>query len=436
MQTKTWLWGGWVLAGLAGLPSCGGATETGILINLGMVPAATQKITLKTTLDGRQPTSIDTMELASGTTRFGLSVPASLSGSLSIELTAIDADTCIQGTAQTSLSLPTERGKEIVADFMTLTPRKCDNPPPPPTCAKNTLCAYAFSPTNKSLFGVHAISPSDIWAVGAVGTILHWDGQAWRSVSVPAAAGRDLFDVWASGPKDVWVVGASTTVAGGLTLHYDGTAWTSVSNGSTWDLNGIHGLSANEIYAVGDNDPLIGGSGEFWKWNGTMWSKMSNSVSGQLWRVFAVSSMEIWAMGFSATLIKHTGTSANFVSLSSIGLSASAELRHMWGTGSSNLFLVGSNGFAAHYDGSMWLKMTQSATTSTLYAVQGTTATGTVYALGNNGWLFTSSPPYSAFTPVANPPTNSTSLRELAIAQDGSAWVTGLNGFIAQLGTQ
>lgn len=108
----------------------------------------------------------------------------------------------------------------------------------------------------------------------------------------------------------------------------------------------------------------------------------------------------------------------------------------MWGTGSNNLFLVGSDGFAAHYNGSAWARMTQSATTATLFAVQGTTATGTVYALGNSGWLFTSDPPYNTFTPVASPPINSTNLRELAIAQDGSAWIVGFKGFIAQLGTQ
>jgi hypothetical protein len=212
------------------------------------------------------------------------------------------------------------------------------------------------------------------------------------------------------------------------------TTWTAVPNGSSWDLNGIHGLSPNEVYAVGDNDPLMAGPGEFWKWNGAQWSKMANAVNGQLWRVFAVSSTEIWAAGFTGTLIKHNGSAASAVNLSSIGVTATTELRGIWGTGSSNLFLVGSNGFAARFNGSAWARMTQTATTATLYAVQGTTATGTVYALGNNGWLFTSDPPYTAFTPLANPPTNSTSLRELAIASDGSAWVVGLNGFIAQLG--
>ena len=423
---------------LAAMAGCGGATETGILVNVGSVPAAATTVTMKVLLDGKEPTMISQQELqAAGLSRFGLALPSSLSGSLSIELTAFDSDRCIQGTAQTSLSLPSERGREIVADFVLRVPRTCENPPKPPTCAKNTLCTYAFSPVNKTLLGVYAIAPNDIWAVGSVGTVIHWDGTAWRTVSLGALnTTRDLFDVWASGPNDVWIVGASTATEFGLALRYNGTSWSKPFVMANHDLNGIHGLSANEIYAVGDNDPILGGAGEFWKWNGSQWSKMSNGVSGQLWRVFAVSSTEIWAMGFQSTLIRHNGTSATSVSSSTIGAGPSTELRHMWGTGSNNLFLVGSGGFAARYNGTSWSRVTHTAGTSTLYAVQGTSATGTVYALGNNGWLLTSDPPYTTFVPTATPPMVSTDLRELAIAQDGSAWVVGFGGYLGQLGTQ
>ena len=345
----------------------------------------------------------------------------------------------MQGTAQATVSLPTERGKEVVADFMAVVPRKCENPPKPPACAKNTLCTYAFSPTTQTLFGIHAISPTDIWAVGNAGTVLHWDGTAWRKVNLGAAStSRNLFDVWASGPNDVWVVGATGTMMGdrAIILRWNGTAWTTVPNGSTRDLNGIHGLSANEIYAVGENTFSVGDPGEFWKWNGSQWSPMSNSVNGRLWRVWAVSSTEIWAMGLVGTLIKHNGSMATAVNLSSIGATSSTQFRQMWGTDSNNLFLVGGSGFAARYNGT-WNRITQTATTfHTLYSVYGTTATGTVYAVGGGGWLFRSDPPYTSFLPLADPPIITTDLRELAIAQDGTAWTSGLNGYLGQLGSQ
>lgn len=437
MYAKQWLRCGLAMLGWSTLASCGGPTETGILVNLGGVPAAATTVTMKVTLDDKEPAMDYQKEFqAQGFTRFGLAVPASASGSLRVDLTALDSDRCVQGTAQTSLSLPTERGKELVADFMTLVPRKCENPPKPPACTKNTVCTYAFSPTNKSLFGVHAIAPNDIWAVGSVGTVLHWDGTAWRSVSLGTlSTTRDLFDVWASGPNDVWVVGGASLTDFALTLHFDGTTWTRPFLSANNDLNGIHGLSANEVYAVGDNDPTLGGLGEFWKWNGSQWSKVNNSVNGQLWRVFAVSSTEIWAMGFQNTLIKHNGNTGSYVNLTSIGATSSTQHRHMWGTDSNNLFLVGSGGFAARFNGT-WARVSQTASSDILYAVRGTTSTGTVYALGNGGWLLTSEPPYTSFVPLATPPMVTSDLRELTIAPDGSAWLVGLNGFLGQLGTQ
>ncbi|NJK88983.1 MAG: hypothetical protein HC923_05965 [Myxococcales bacterium] len=85
------------------------------------------------------------------------------------------------------------------------------------------------SPTTQNLWGVFAVTPGDVWAVGggttpptvdAEPTVLRWDGAAWSVVSVPAlepAAASQLFKVWASGPADVYIVGAL-----GVILNWDG----------------------------------------------------------------------------------------------------------------------------------------------------------------------------------------------------------------------
>jgi hypothetical protein len=55
--------------------------------------------------------------------------------------------------------------------------------------------------------------------VGHDTVIVHWDGQAWSTVSVdPSAAQLGLGGIWGTGPKDVWAVGT-----GGI-LHWDGVA--------------------------------------------------------------------------------------------------------------------------------------------------------------------------------------------------------------------
>src|SRR5919106_1772367 len=108
--------------------------------------------------------------------------------------------------------------------------------------------AYAWSSvpsgTTNALYGIWGSSASDIWAVGASGTILHWNGSAWSSVTSGTKAGLNA--VWGSGPSDVWTVGS-----GGIILHWNGSAWSSEPSGTTDGLRGVWGSSATEVWAVG-----------------------------------------------------------------------------------------------------------------------------------------------------------------------------------------
>jgi hypothetical protein len=92
------------------------------------------------------------------------------------------------------------------------------------------------------LYAVSAISPSDAWAVGQQQTdrftivphAYHWDGVAWRSVSMEDQAGEQgiLDDVTAVGPDDVWATGLRIDRGTGssctLAEHWNGTSWTIV----------------------------------------------------------------------------------------------------------------------------------------------------------------------------------------------------------------
>ena len=70
---------------------------------------------------------------------------------------------------------------------------------------------------------VWGTSPSDIFAVGDSGTILHYDGSTWSSM----ISGTDyrLDDIWGSSPSDVFAVGFSQSTTIGIILHYDGFNW-------------------------------------------------------------------------------------------------------------------------------------------------------------------------------------------------------------------
>lgn len=85
------------------------------------------------------------------------------------------------------------------------------------------------SDPKQRLFGVAAVSPSDVWAVGddlATNAPIaeHWNGSAWRIVPTPARLGS-LAAVEALSSTDVWAVGEDFTTGGPLFEHWNGSAW-------------------------------------------------------------------------------------------------------------------------------------------------------------------------------------------------------------------
>jgi len=68
-----------------------------------------------------------------------------------------------------------------------------------------------------AVHGVWANTPTDVFAVGLRGRILHYDGQTWSRMK--SMTTRDLIDVWGRSSSDVYAVGPAGV------LHYDGAMW-------------------------------------------------------------------------------------------------------------------------------------------------------------------------------------------------------------------
>ena len=91
------------------------------------------------------------------------------------------------------------------------------------------VMAVPRSGSRQRLFGVAAVSASDVWAVGDdLGTNTpfaeHWDGSAWHIVPTTSQLGS-LTAVVALSRSDVWAVGEDFTTGGPLFEHWNGTEW-------------------------------------------------------------------------------------------------------------------------------------------------------------------------------------------------------------------
>jgi hypothetical protein len=124
------------------------------------------------------------------------------------------------------------------------------------------------------LSAVAARAANDVWAVGGyrnyptISLVLHWNGTAWRQVSVPNIGPLDAVAV---SPGAVWVAG------GNRVEEFNGTVWTQLAAPPSYGI--ITGLAdtASGLWAVGFVDFACGEGGTCTRsyaavWNGASWT--------------------------------------------------------------------------------------------------------------------------------------------------------------------
>jgi hypothetical protein len=156
------------------------------------------------------------------------------------------------------------------------------------------------TPTGQTLFDVVTLAPNDTYAVGTVGTLIHYDGSAWSSVSIPTTA--DLRALWAIGTNDVYAVGGPTP-GPGVVLHYDGTGWTEITTGAVSALGGVWASSSTDVYVV--SAQVV--SPDVRHFNGTTWAPVS-ACGGTITAIAGTSASNVY-IGTYAGLCRFDGTS-------------------------------------------------------------------------------------------------------------------------------
>jgi len=160
----------------------------------------------------------------------------------------------------------------------------------------------------ESLNSLKVVAPNNIFAVGVsldglkdrIPLVEHFDGSKWSVVVVPNIIGGELTDIAAISPSDIWAVGAvGGTTPAALTLHFNGQLWSRVPAANA-SLLGVTALSTNNVWAAGAQlvrGPLIE------HWNGTAWKVVASpniGTSAVLSSIRAISPSDIWAAGCNA----------------------------------------------------------------------------------------------------------------------------------------
>ncbi len=246
-----------------------------------------------------------------------------------------------------------------------------------------------FPRTSETLSGVWGSGPSDVWAVGSRGTILHWDGSRWDTSESGSRVA--LRAVWGSGPHDVWAVGTMKDV-----LHSSG--WQ--DGGSRWvEATGVDGGLREVSYAATGAKviaPSIWGSSATDVWLTSLsrqkngWHSDGWAEGNVSWRnvlvypdygsaIWGSDSENVWVVGQNGTIARSAGYKAGLADWVPVNSGTRANLNAIWGTDTDDVWVVGDNGVIRHwtYDDADVLRWnpSSSGTERALFAVWGSSAT-------------------------------------------------------------
>lgn len=230
--------------------------------------------------------------------------------------------------------------------------------------------------------GVAAVSPTNAWAVGSIGSrsslrpvVQHWDGTRWSEVATPAPPGAaELAAVAAVSPTDIWAVGEVRKTSdrqATFVLHWDGTTWRRVATpsppGQDAGLTGVSAVSSDDVWAVGSTRSASADHTFALHWDGTSWTRVhtadpAGAEASEFSAVSGASTDDVWAVGYSfdgrafRTLTEHwDGDRWRLVESPALdgldflyGVSAVAA-DDVWAVGSGD-----PDGIVLHWDGGKW----------------------------------------------------------------------------------
>lgn len=186
-------------------------------------------------------------------------------------------------------------------------------------------------PTLEHLFAAWSVAENDVWAVGSNGEMIHWTGSSWQRVRPEVIEGANFSDVWGCAPDDLWIAGESA-------LHFDGQALL----GAGPDVDALRGFACDDIWGVSF-------TGMASHWDGSAWTSEPTGASG-VDNIGGTSGDDLWIVADAEVWHRDaTGWSLAFT--------AREPLRDVFALAVDDVWVVGLNGFTAHYDGGQWVDL-------------------------------------------------------------------------------
>jgi hypothetical protein len=214
-----------------------------------------------------------------------------------------------------------------------------------------------------SMLRIWGADPDNVWSADDNGRIYQFDGTAWTHVHTMP---RDVTSIHGTAANDVWVSSGRDLYTGGYTgdiAHFDGTGWRSVAPpGTNAAYTDVQAIDSHEIYTIANTSLMLG-------WDSGRW-RMLNDVFvthesfGAIWGS-ATSNLWLLDTGYAAWHTDGSNWEGDYAG-------TTQELNAMWGAAENDIYAVGDGGVIVHYDGVRWSGVAHGLGSVDLYDIWGT----------------------------------------------------------------
>jgi len=187
---------------------------------------------------------------------------------------------------------------------------------------------------------IFAFSLTDIWIAMNGSEIARWNGiSQTETMCTPISISK----LWGTSSNDIYAVGALGGIA-----HYNGSTWTKLTSGTTVDLQDIYGIDATNIWATGTNSDYNGTV--ILSFDGTTWKKLYEGNYYGFSSVWTSTGRILFVAGDSGPLTLESNT----LIFKKLLTPASYVMYSVRATGANDIFFTGQNSEVTHYNGSTY----------------------------------------------------------------------------------
>lgn len=231
---------------------------------------------------------------------------------------------------------------------------------------------------NLNLYAIHGKTvgaDTSIWVVGEKSKEAHFTtaSNTWTNKDMDAAKMSTFRSMWAASEKVVWAAGD-----GGVLYKGDNAGtWTPQTSGVTGNLTGIFGNSGTDLMAVGaDANKVITSS------DGTAWNMLTHGQNS--------ASNSVYLFGTNTFMANPNGVALRSADRSNWildSVQSTVNFNSVSGSDEKNVYIAGSGGYIAKWDGMKWTSAKVDATGRDFLSIWAISATD-IWAVGKLGMVY------------------------------------------------